>query len=269
MKTPTTSLNPDDFVPIEVIQGKIFVPLVVNEKTYRFVVDTGARVHIISPKLGIPRDLSLQATGKVGIAGAHRVRQEVYKYTLPALKIGSQSIKPFKFVEAELPIDFWEGIIGMPILRQYDFYLDLVDLKMALLTDASSIFLKHQTPFKLHKEKDILVDVSINGRSFDNFIVDTGGCCCCTYAVKDQCQLKENIDDNIPLEDGLKQVEMAFRIVADSFRFGVLERKNFPFMPARFHELVTEYQRNGMLGLDFMMGHRWMFDFHNCILHYE
>jgi len=69
--------------------------------------------------------------------------------------------------------------------------------------------------------------------------------------------------------DATGNIEKTFSLVVDNFCLEDICKKNFELIPAKFHLLEKKYNRNGILGLDFMMGHKFSLDINNKIIFYE
>jgi hypothetical protein len=113
-------------VPIEMVRGRVMVPLTINEDTkpHRFLFDTGYGVNMIHPEL--VQALDLKRVGSVDIIGIAG-REEAGTYDGVHLRMGGTTYSPRRI--ASLPSDARrrrreDGILGSGFLRQYVVEID-------------------------------------------------------------------------------------------------------------------------------------------------
>lgn len=73
-------------ISVQLVHQKIIVPVVINGKTYQFLLDTGAP-NIISKK--VLAELNLQTTGEVKVSDANNQQQKTEVAVIPSMQIGT------------------------------------------------------------------------------------------------------------------------------------------------------------------------------------
>src|SRR5699024_1006194 len=117
--------------------SSIFVPVEINGKTYRFLFDTGSQTTVVST--AIAKDNRIKKIGKLRVTDSQETKSKLIASKLKELRFGDAIFKnvgvvvhDFKAHDAFecLPID---GIIGMNILKHYQWKLDFSTNTLALM----------------------------------------------------------------------------------------------------------------------------------------
>lgn len=118
------------------IVGLYLIPLLIGEKYYWFVIDTGAQISSIDRELLQEHPLE-KLPGSLSIRSVGGMEKPMSGYRMDALTIGSLTIQnlPMVLLESSLlppllakwPAFHFSGILGWDVLSRLDFELDDVD----------------------------------------------------------------------------------------------------------------------------------------------
>ncbi|MDD1444048.1 retroviral-like aspartic protease family protein [Dolichospermum sp. ST_sed3] len=136
-------------IQFEYINGKIIIPVLINEITYRFLLDTGAP-NLISKQLTTILKLKSSQEIKVGDTNDNQLSMNVVE--LPKLTIGNivfeNSVALSSNDENNLVFDCFnlDGFIGSNLLRNSIIQIDIKNKTLILTND--------ETKLKLNKKKN-------------------------------------------------------------------------------------------------------------------
>ncbi len=169
-------------IKFHVSRGKILVPVTIEGKTYRFILDTGAP-NMISNELNDL--LKHKASGSIGVRDASGNKEHLEVVSLQSLKIGG-----VEFLETpSLVFDFRndpvfkcygiDGVIGSNILRKSVIQLDgrRKILKLSNKVDGLSLSDATSTSMELlgnQKSPYIWIDLKGTDNARERVLVDTG-----------------------------------------------------------------------------------------------
>ena len=170
-------------IPVELVHQKIIVPVVINGKTYQFLLDTGAP-NIISNR--VLAELNLEKTGEVKVSDANNLQQKTEVAVIPSMKIGTLIFENQVALVYDLDnhnvlscfgID---GFIGSNLLRNSVIKISKNDKKIIISNDIKKLNpQKKPTKIKLfgtQKAPYIQFDFLENNKmvASDMVLIDTG-----------------------------------------------------------------------------------------------
>ena len=137
-------------IQFEYINGKIIIPVIINEITYRFLLDTGASNLITKKLASILNPKSLQ---EIKVEDANDNKSSMNVVELPNLTIGNivfeNSVALSSNDEKNLFFDCFnlDGFIGSNLLRNSIIQIDIKNKNLIITNDA--------TKLKLNKKKSL------------------------------------------------------------------------------------------------------------------
>lgn len=170
-------------ISVELVHQKIIVPVVINGKTYQFLLDTGAP-NIISKK--VLDELNLEKTGEVKVSDANNQKQKTEATVIPSMQIGTLVFENQVALVYDLDnhnvlscfgID---GFIGSNLLRNSVIKISKNDKKIIISNDIKKLNpQKKPTKIKLfgsQKAPYIQFDFLENNKvvASDLVLIDTG-----------------------------------------------------------------------------------------------
>lgn len=120
-------------IDFEYLNQKIIIPVEINQKTYRFCLDTGSKT-IISEK--IKEEQALSSKYESYISDGNNKRESIPLATLDHIKIGSLTFKQVEVltypIEGAFACFGYDGYIGSDLLNDHIIQLDLKANKIYL-----------------------------------------------------------------------------------------------------------------------------------------
>ena len=139
-------------VNFEFVNGKIIIPVVINNITYRFLLDTGAP-NLISKKLATM--LSPKFQNKIDVSDANENKSSMNIVELPNLTIGTITFKNTVALSSEdekiLVFDCFniDGFIGSNLLRNSIIQIDVNKKNLTITNDIKNFKLNKRNSSKL------------------------------------------------------------------------------------------------------------------------
>jgi hypothetical protein len=139
-------------VNFEFVNGKIIIPVVINNITYRFLLDTGAP-NLISKKLATI--LSPKFQNKIDVSDANENKSSMNIVELPNLTIGTITFKNTVALSSEdeknLVFDCFniDGFIGSNLLRNSIIQIDVNKKNLTITNDIKNFKLNKRNSSKL------------------------------------------------------------------------------------------------------------------------
>jgi hypothetical protein len=207
-------ISQNDFnetVDIEIQQGLLFIPVMINGKNYRFLFDSGAPFSI-SKELQTQHSFKTVSRGK--IIDSDYNRKKVKWIKVDSIQIGNISfinqtafIGDFK-ANPVLECLKFDGIIGSNLIRHCNWTIDQELKKVSLSNDVIDTVIKEsiRIPFKEDFQYNIFLDIKISEATIKNVLVDYGSNG--SIALNDEIFsiLKEkDIVDKTLIEKGVKE----------------------------------------------------------------
>lgn len=141
-------------IQFEYVNGKIIIPVIINEITYRFLLDTGASNLITKKLASILNPKSLQ---EIKVEDANDNKSSMNVVELPNLTIGNivfeNSVALSSNDENNLVFDCFnlDGFIGSNLLRNSIVQIDIKNKNLIITNDA--------TKLKLNKKKSLTLSL--------------------------------------------------------------------------------------------------------------
>lgn len=141
-------------IQFEYVNGKIIIPVIINEITYRFLLDTGAPNLITKKLTSILNPKSLQ---EIKVNDANHNKSSMNVVELPNLTIGNivfeNSVALSSNDENNLVFDCFnlDGFIGSNLLRNSIIQIDIKNKNLIITNDASKL--------KLNKKKSLTLSL--------------------------------------------------------------------------------------------------------------
>ncbi|MFD1161971.1 MULTISPECIES: retropepsin-like aspartic protease [Hwangdonia] len=169
-------------IEFEYISEKIIIPVTIENKTYRFLFDTGAP-NLISTQ--IKNDIEINAIKSINIKDATSKRNSLAVVSVPEITIGGVSFKNCPtLVDANKQnfiFDCFEidGIIGSNMLQKSIVQIDLKKNVIRLTNKKKKLTLNKSDATKLHligrqKSPYIWIDLHGKKRAKEHLLIDTG-----------------------------------------------------------------------------------------------
>ena len=166
-------------VTTQVENGLIFVPVVIQGKSYKFLFDSGA-LFSISKKLQKSLNFKVITTGNI-------VDSDNNKTSVNYVKVDTTYIGTIPFInQTAFVADFEanpilkcleiDGIIGSNLMRFCNWEIDYQNKQITLINIANPIIKSNSeiVPFKTDRQYNILVDLKIGEATVKNMKVDYG-----------------------------------------------------------------------------------------------
>jgi predicted aspartyl protease len=170
-------------ISYELVNGKIILPVIINGKTYRFILDTGAP-NIISKK--ILEELNIKQLNSINVSDANNLTESMQSVEIPNLKIGNLTFEN----QIALVYDFdnhnllscykIDGFIGSNLLRNSSIKISKTDQKIFITDNVKNLNPKKK-PSKIKlfgTQKAPHVEFNFVGKNkkkaTDMVLIDTG-----------------------------------------------------------------------------------------------
>lgn len=257
-------------VPIEIVRGRVVVPLTINDDTNRhvFLLDSGYGINMIHP--GLVESLALKRVGSIeiiGIAG----REAAGTYDGAKLKLGDAIYSPRRL--ASLPSDAKrrrreDGILGSGFFRHYVVEIDAQARVMRLHEPKSYTYSGKGEILKLEFPKDTpVIEADIVGPKGNpiraRLEIDTGcdgPMCLGSHFVK----AHELLGDAEKTKDGIRSgvgggIKVRYGNVAQ-IKFGQLTLDN-PKTSFFLEGSPTDETQAGHIGMPALLKFKAIFDY--------
>jgi len=258
-------------IPCETSKRLLIVKMKLpNNRTYRFIWDTGADATVISQKLA--DELGLKAVTQMTVVGARKKEQKQNIVNLKQVEIGSIKFKNI----AAFVIDFPEesaisclvdgGIIGANLISQCNWIIDYEKQQLTLTSNSLNLHKNKQAiPFKTNFAGRVFFDAELAGQPLKNILLDSGSSG--TLDLKTNESVKSGILKKFPSNkviDGTTQgiygsnLDTTYRALVDSFKVG---NYTLPSIPVEFSELESTKIGNIILQhfkIQFDFAHKYM-----------
>ncbi|HLE01788.1 MAG TPA: retroviral-like aspartic protease family protein [Bdellovibrionota bacterium] len=252
--------------------GKLIVPVTINGKKLRFMLDTGDKSdgsicseHVSALNL---TEIPGKAVRVGGWGGNKKEWPLRHFYSAHEVKIGTSSFQQVELIEEQSCSSNFDGVIGIGTLKQRRTLIDYVSHQISF--PDHEVTLTYSVPFVFQNESDILVTAKIEQADASNFLLDTGASL--NHISKElgvQLGLKTIAGKSVEIRDLLGNSEQTSFLSANNFCLGALCRRNVELVAGQFHQNRKSYKRSGILGTPFLDGHRWLIDFSKKVLFYE
>jgi hypothetical protein len=164
------------------VNGKIIIPVIINNETYRFLFDTGAP-NLISKALW--KKIDSKSVKRLSVTDANQKKQQMDLAIIPSLTIGNITFKETSALvfngENNLVFDCFEvdGIIGSNLLRQSVVQIKSKEKLLILSNSAKKLNLNKTQASKLMlkgNQSSPYINITLKGLDTgnENLLLDTG-----------------------------------------------------------------------------------------------
>ena len=245
-------------IDVDIQNRLIFVPVQINGKTYRFLLDTGAPFSISKE---IQTALRYKKISKGHIVDSDFNRQAVEVVQVDSLHIGTLPflnqtafIGDFK-ASPTLNCLHIDGILGSNLIRHCNWVIDMENQKITL-TSRLEDWVKEEAkaiPFSADNQFDIMLDMDAGASVITNIKLD--------YGSNGGISLPENIFDKLEdksgfegvmIDRGTKQTGLVGKPVAFERKSVIIDSVGFGSL--RLNNIEIKTGKSGLLGTRFLSG---------------
>lgn len=231
----------------EFVKEKIIIPVQINNKTYRFLVDTGGIFEISE---ALQNEFNFNQIESTTIVGINKKEIEIQTVTVPEIKIGNWSFKDRKAIVSDLhskyPYSCFEldGMIGRDFFDKILLHFDLATHTFRLTENEVDLQLNKDNRTKLKLSRRGLPDVKlkINGKKeFIEFDSGSGD----FYSPKTadvEDKLGETAVDNILSFQGLFSFGITMENIAPTHRY-MQKVERFEMANTTFHNFYSQFSK--------------------------
>lgn len=166
--------SPKVTVPIQITDNRPFVEVMIKDKIFYFVVDTGG-FNLID--LDAAKSLDLKLTEQTQTGGTGEETVDTWTTKLDSFFIGERNFKKWKFyvlsiknIKEGLKLPYLDGVIGYDLFRNSIIQIDYPKKTFSILPSFEG---KNGIPFTLFGSHIPKIKVEIDGIESE-FILDTG-----------------------------------------------------------------------------------------------
>ncbi|UPQ78635.1 retroviral-like aspartic protease family protein [Flavobacterium azooxidireducens] len=170
-------------ISFELVNDKIMLPVVINNKTFTFLLDTGAP-NLISKR--VLEEINVQNTKKINVSDANNQSDEMEMVAIESMKLGNLSFENNVALVSDLDNHFilkcfkMDGFIGSNLLRNSVIKISLKDKRIIITDDIKNLKTKSK-PSKLklfgeQKSPYVKINFSKDGKKdvTEEVLIDTG-----------------------------------------------------------------------------------------------
>lgn len=170
-------------ISFELVNDKIMLPVVINNKTFTFLLDTGAP-NLISKR--VLEEINVQNIKKINVSDANNQSDEMEMVAIESIKLGNLSFENNVALVSDLDNHFilkcfkMDGFIGSNLLRNSVIKISLKDKKIIITDEIKNLKTKSK-PSKLklfgeQKSPYVKINFSKDGKKdvTEEVLIDTG-----------------------------------------------------------------------------------------------
>ena len=170
-----------EVISFELVNDKIILPVVINNKTFKFLLDTGAP-NVISKT--VLAEINVQKTKKINVSDANNQSDEMEMVAIESMKLGNLSFENNVALVSDLDNHFilkcfkMDGFIGSNLFRNSVLKISLKDKKIIITDNIKNL----QTTAKASKlllvgeQKSPYVQINFSNKKkvTEQALLDTG-----------------------------------------------------------------------------------------------
>jgi predicted aspartyl protease len=157
-------------IPLELIKEKIIIPVELNGKMYKFLIDTGGILEISE---NLQNEFNFKETESTTIVGINRKEIEIKTVNVPEIKLGNWTFKNRKAIVSNLhskyPYSCFEldGMIGRDFFEKVILQFDNASntFRITENSNAIKVIKNHRTKLKVSKRGLPNVKLKINDKN--------------------------------------------------------------------------------------------------------
>lgn len=170
-------------ISFELVNDKIMIPVVINNKTFTFLLDTGAP-NVISKT--VLAEINVENSKKINVSDANNQSDEMEMVAIKSMKLGNLTFDNTTALVSDLDNHFilkcfkMDGFIGSNLLRNSVIKISLKDKKIIITDDIKNLQTKSK-PSKLklfgeQKSPYVKINFSKDGKKdvTEEVLIDTG-----------------------------------------------------------------------------------------------
>lgn len=170
-------------INFELVNDKIMLPVVINNKTFTFLLDTGAP-NVISKT--VLAEINVENSKKINVSDANNQSDEMEMVAIKSMKLGNLTFDNTTALVSDLDNHFilkcfkMDGFIGSNLLRNSVIKISLKDKKIIITDDIKNLQTKSK-PSKLklfgeQKSPYVKINFSKDGKKdvTEEVLIDTG-----------------------------------------------------------------------------------------------
>jgi predicted aspartyl protease len=276
------TINQKDYyqeLDFELVLKKIIIPVTINNKTYKFLLDTGAP-NIISNT--VLKELEIENQKNISVSDANNKQQEMNLVLVKSIKINDLDFRNSAAIVSDLNNHFLlkcygiDGFIGSNLLQNSVLKISLTDKKIVITNDIKKLK-PTAKPIKLKlvgAQKSPFVALSIFGKNHEvgteYALLDTGmdGLYDISNRINTLFQ-KENIVEKLASNVGAADIGLFG--VNDSKEQQLIKINTLKINQTSFENIITTTtdDDNSRIGLDLLKYGDVIIDFKNKKFYFE
>lgn len=266
-------------VDFEIINDKIILPIIINNKTYKFLLDTGAP-NIIAKRL--LNEINVENSKNITVSDANNKVDTLTMVNIKSIKINNLNFENHTALASDLDNHFIlkcfkiDGFIGSNLFKNSILKISLKDKRITITDDIKKLKLKLKgTKLSLiGDQKSPYIKINFTGfnneKGVEAVLIDTGmdG----FYDISNRAYAifsKENIFKELSKSEGTSSVGM-FGVAAVKEQI-LLKSNHLKINDTTFENLITitNDDNNSKLGLDLLKYGDVVIDFKNEKFYFE
>jgi predicted aspartyl protease len=249
-------------VPFRYISRHIFIDVIINQKKYNFLLDTGAEFTVIDD--GTINDLQFLTVGETNVKGNSISKQKAKLIEIPKISISNVDFENTGAIILKIPLQKQygcfeiNGIIGNNLMRKANWQIDYKSKIIRITDNLNKIKMSENAyPVKMNAKEtgNVYFDLGING-IYSKFTFDTGSNWNITTSSK---RFESFQNQNRKLEFLKRGTE--YEIIADSVTLDEIKLKK---------QIVTlENGNHSLLGNAFFENYILTIDWKNDVVFFD
>jgi len=166
-------------IEYELVNGKLIIPVEIQDKVFHFFFDTGGLL-VISPE--VKEALELRSIDSGTVTGVNKIKTKIDVVVINQLKIGSLEFNNRKAIISNIfqkhPVTCFEvaGIIGRDFLKNMAIQIDQKNNNITLTDQPHRLNLDKVKAQKLHfnENKVPILPIKVNGKNIKKVLFDSG-----------------------------------------------------------------------------------------------
>ena len=262
---------------IEDYTNGILLPVRIQGKEYRFILDTGGSSTVFDDSLKGMLGKQISSNSK-GAFPYNDTNVSIERFDAPDVYLGSLNLKVFSFVKV-VDLDrvipglsnIYQGIIGMDFLKSYIVQIDFDTEKVRILNKRKdfNIFSFLDANKRTYKDWGEPIEIKTNkfdhqyvrGKVLDNiytdFLIDTG----CNFPGLLKKDIFEEMSSHLDTAENDRKLEIESE--GKNYLGNIIKTDRFSVGKFNYKEMIFKEFSESILGLPFLSHHVVTFDFPN------
>lgn len=230
--------------------NRIYVPVVLNNKDYVFLLDTGASTNVVDLSVSLPQKDYL---GKQSVGSVFDPVLSDY-YSLDQLKIGNTDLLPDITYVLNLGGVSYQGILGVASLNSKIIYIIPQDNQLHILNSIPAQIIKEAHQFALTSDEAGRPAITINlTPGFqETFVLDTGA--------QTSSLVLERFDE-LRKKTGSRTVDALFSGASGTYKTKAMWLNSLSFAGVQHEDVMLSKSAESLLGMDVLSKYNVIIDF--------